>query len=71
MPLTFLDEPDIGTLRRTFTRMQSQCQLMSSSKAFSEMLPPMAHQSMDGFALLEDENQRMRREVEEMEHLFS
>ena len=44
---------------------------MSSSKAFSEMLPASGQQSMDDFAILEDENMRMRMEIEEMERVFS
>ena len=71
MPLSFLEEPDIGLLRKTFTRMQSQANMMSSSNAFSELLPQKSMQSMDDFATLEDENSRMRRDIEEMERVFS
>ena len=43
LPLGYLEEPDIATLRRTFQRMQSEVSLMQNSRAFSEMLPdPMA-----------------------------
>ena len=39
LPLNFLEEPDIATLRRTFARMHSEVSLMQNSRAFSEMLP--------------------------------
>lgn len=72
MPLSFLEEPDIATLRKTFTRMQSEMNLMSSSRAFSEMLPddPMAH-SMNDFALVDEENAAMRDQLDEMERVYS
>lgn len=74
LPLNFLEEPDIATLRRTFTRMQSEVSLMQNSRAFTEMMPqamdPLG-QSMGDFAVLEDENANMRRELDEMERIFS
>ena len=62
LPLNYLEEPDIATLRRTFSRMQSEVSLMQNSRAFTEMMPmqdPLG-QSMGDFALLEDENATMR-----------
>ena len=74
LPLTFLEEPDIATLRRTFTRMQSEVSLMQNSRAFTEMMPesdPLLGQSMGDFAVMEDENAAMRRDLDEMERMFS
>lgn len=73
LPLNYLEEPDIATLRRTFSRMQSEVSLMQNSRAFTEMMPmqdPLG-QSMGDFALLEDENATMRIELDEMERIFS
>ena len=47
---------------------------MQNSRAFTEMLPAMQDplgQSMGDFAVLEDENANMRRELDEMERIFS
>ena len=57
LPLAYLEEPDIATLRRTFSRMQSEVSLMQNSKAFSEIVPMNNNalmQSMNEFADLED-----------------
>mmetsp|Transcript_6954 Transcript_6954/g.8368 ORF Transcript_6954/g.8368 Transcript_6954/m.8368 type:complete len:158 (+) Transcript_6954:152-625(+) len=58
LPLSYLEEPDIATLRRTFQRMHSEVSLMQNSRAFSEMLPnnevDLMAQSMTDFANLED-----------------
>lgn len=58
LPLSYLEEPDIATLRRTFQRMHSEVDLMQNSRAFTEMLPPsncdLMAQSMGDFADLED-----------------
>ena len=66
MPLAYLEDPDVGTLRRTFTRMQSQCDVLNNSKAFSEMLPDQ-RSYIEDFSQVEDENQTMRREIEFLE----
>ena len=58
LPLSYLAEPDIGTLRRTFQRMQSQMSQMSKSNAFSPMYN--ATQSMDNFYAMEQENESLR-----------
>ena len=75
LPLSFLEEPDIATLRRTFQRMQSEANLLQSSKAFTEMLPgggiDLMAQSMSDFAKLEDENATLRSELNEVERVFS
>ena len=75
MPLAFLEEPDIATLRRTFQRMQSEANLMQNSRAFTEMLPDdrvdLLAQSMGDFAGLEDENASMRHELDQMEQMFA
>ena len=75
LPLSFLEEPDIATLRRTFSRMQSEVSLLESSKAFTEMLPgggvDLLAQSMSDFAKLEDENASMRNELNDIERVFS
>ena len=71
MPLSYLEEPDIATLRRTFTRMQSEVSLLQNSRAFTEMLPDPMAQSMGDFAVLEDENATLRNELDEMERIFS
>ena len=60
MPLAYLEEPDIATLRRTFTRMQSEVSLLQNSRAFQEIMPDPMAQSMGDFAVLEDENATMR-----------
>ena len=39
LPLAFLEEPDIATLRRTFQRMHSEVSLLQNSHAYSEMMP--------------------------------
>lgn len=68
MPLAFLEEPDIATLRRTFQRMSSEANLMQNSRAFTEMLPDdgvdLLAQSMGDFAGLEDENASMRQDLD-------
>ena len=73
MPLAFLEEPDIGTLRRTFMRMQSEMNLMQNSKAFSEMMPDemLQTQSMNDFAIIEDENHHLRTDIDQMEQVFA
>ena len=70
MPLAFLEEPDVGALRRTFTRMQSQCNMLNNSKAFSELLPD-NRSYIDAFSEIDDENQTMRREIELLERSFA
>ena len=70
MPLAFLEEPDVGALRRTFTRMQSQCGMLNNSKAFSELLPD-NRSYIDAFSQIDDENQTMRREIELLERSFA
>ena len=75
MPLAYLEEPDIATLRKTFQRMQSEALLMQNSRAFTEMAGGEAvdlmARSMSDFALLEDENAAMRSELDEIERVFS
>ena len=72
IPLTYLAEPDIGTLRKTFERMQSQANFMYNSRAFSEMPAyPQSNNSLDDFANMESENFRMRQEISELERVFS
>lgn len=71
LPLAFLENPDIATLRRTFMRMQSEVSLLQNSRAFSEMLPIAGQHSMSEFTLIEDENTTMRHEINEMERVFS
>lgn len=74
MPLNYLEDPDIGTLRRTLTRLSSQVNVLSQSNTFSEMVPsnnnPM-NQTMDDFALIENENYGLREEIDMMERHFS
>ena len=76
LPLNYLEEPDIATLRKTFQRMHSEVSLMQNSRAFSEMLPPhdgidLMAQSMTDFADLEDQNASMRHELDQMEQFFA
>ena len=70
MPLAFLEEPDVGTLRRTFIRMQSQVDMLNNSKAFSELLPE-SRSYIDDFSQIDDENATMRREIEFLEQSFA
>jgi len=71
MPLTFLEEPDVATLRRTFQRMSSEVSLMQNSRAFSEMLPFTDQPSIADFTLIEDENNAMRYDLNEIEQVFN
>ena len=71
MPLAFLEEPDVATLRRTFQRMHSQVSFMQNSRAFSEMLPYTEQPSMGDFALIEQENMALRQNLDELERVFS
>lgn len=73
MPLGHLAEPDIGTLRRTFTRMQSQVSMMQQSNAFTEVaeLNFKPNASMDDFMHLEQENESLRDQIEYAEREFS
>lgn len=50
--------------------MQSQCDMLNNSKAFSELLPD-NRSYIDDFSQIEDENQTMRREIELMERSFA
>lgn len=75
LPLNYLEEPDIATLRKTFSRMYSEANMMQNSRAFTEMLPGEAvdlmAQSMTDFADLEEQNASMRHELDKMERFFS
>ena len=70
LPLTFQEEPDINSLRKTFTRMQELFQ-MQTSNAFSQLAYEPKRSAVDDFVLIETENQQLRRELESAERVFS
>lgn len=70
LPLSFVEEPDMNALCKTFTRMQSLFQLQASN-SFSQYEFEPKRSAVDDFVLIENENQQLRRELESMEKVFS
>lgn len=64
LPLSYLEEPDIQTLRKTLTRLQDTSDYANES-FYSQT------KSMDDFYFLERDNAAMRAEIEEMERQFA
>ena len=64
LPLAYLEEPDITTLRKTLTRLQDSVDFGNES-FYSQT------KSMDDFYFLERDNASMRQEIEEMERQFA
>ena len=67
MPLNFIEEPDITTLRRTLSRMQSQFD-QENEDVFNDN---MMSRSMTDFSKIDVENEKLREEIQEMERSFA
>ena len=71
LPLTYVEEPEPDALRRTIERMKSQI-LMQRSNAFSvHTQQPQLSGRLDDFASIEVENDRLRKQIAEVERTFS
>jgi hypothetical protein len=70
LPLSYIEDPGMDILRRTLTRMQSEC-MNKSSAAWSEQLPYQRMQSIDSLSQLDEENVHLRDQIEGIERIFA
>ena len=73
LPLTYIEEPEPDSLRRTIDRMRNQIK-MQRSNTFSINSEPnrgSRFNRLDDFASIENENDQLRKQIAEVERTFS
>ena len=73
LPLTYIEEPEPDSLRRTIDRMRNQIKMQRSNTLSINSEPNRGSRfnRLDDFASIENENDQLRKQIAEVERTFS